>query len=178
MSELAIVAAAFLAAALALLWLAAWLRRRAGVPVGRLVYSDTGRWEDVPEPLYAPSANLAGRPDYLVRRRKRIIPVEVKSTAAPGKPYRSHVLQLAAYCLLVEEAYGERPPYGLLHYAPADGQERTFAVHYTRALERELLDTLEWMREDWQHRRADRDHDDPARCRSCSYAEYCEQRLA
>jgi CRISPR-associated exonuclease Cas4 len=177
MNELAIVAAALLAAALALLWLAAWLRGRAGMPVGRLVYSDTGQWEDVPEPLYAPSSNLAGRPDYLVRRWKRVIPVEVKSTGAPGEPYRSHVLQLAAYCLLVEEVYGERPPYGLLHYAPADGQERTFAVRYTRALERELLDTLEWMREDWQHRRADRDHDDPARCRSCSYAEYCDQRL-
>jgi CRISPR-associated exonuclease Cas4 len=171
------VAAALLVAALALLGLAAWLRRRAGMPVGRLVYSDTGQWEEVPEPLYAPSVNLAGRPDYLVRRWRHLIPVEVKSTAVPGEPYRSHVLQLAAYCLLVEEAYEQRPPYGLLHYAPADGQERTFAVRYTRALERELLDTMEWMREDWRHRRADRDHDDPARCRSCSYAEHCEQRL-
>jgi CRISPR-associated exonuclease Cas4 len=176
-SELAVVAAALLVAALALLGLAAWLRRRAGMPVGRLVYSDTGQWEEVPEPLYAPSVNLAGRPDYLVRRWRHLIPVEVKSTAVPGEPYRSHVLQLAAYCLLVEEAYEQRPPYGLLHYAPADGQERTFAVRYTRALERELLDTMEWMREDWRHRRADRDHDDPARCRSCSYAEHCEQRL-
>jgi CRISPR-associated exonuclease Cas4 len=171
------VAAALLVAALALLGLAAWLRRRAGMPVGRLVYSDTGQWEEVPEPLYAPSVNLAGRPDYLVRRWRHLIPVEVKSTAVPGEPYRSHVLQLAAYCLLVEEAYEQRPPYGLLHYAPPDGQERTFAVRYTRALERELLDTMEWMREDWRHRRADRDHDDPARCRSCSYAEHCEQRL-
>jgi CRISPR-associated exonuclease Cas4 len=171
------VAAALLVAALALLGLAAWLRRRAGMPVGRLVYSDTGQWEEVPEPLYAPSVNLAGRPDYLVRRWRHLIPVEVKSTAVPGEPYRSHVLQLAAYCLLVEEAYEQRPSYGLLHYAPPDGQERTFAVRYTRALERELLDTMEWMREDWRHRRADRDHDDPARCRSCSYAEHCEQRL-
>jgi CRISPR-associated exonuclease Cas4 len=178
MSELATVAALLLLAALALLWLATWLRRRAGMPVGRLVYSDTKQWEDVPEPLYAPSANLTGRPDYLVRRWKHIIPVEVKSTAVPGEPYRSHVLQLAAYCLLVEETYGQRPPYGLLHYAPPDGQERTFAVRYTRALEGELLDTLDCMREDWHDRQADRDHDDPGRCRSCSYAEYCDQRLA
>jgi CRISPR-associated exonuclease Cas4 len=178
MREAAIAAAGLLAAALILLWLSGSLRRRAGMPAGRLVYSDTRQWQPLAEPLYAPSANLTGRPDYLVRRWNHTIPVEVKSTAPPAEPYRSHVLQLAAYCLLVEEAYGRRPPYGLLHYAGGNGPERTFAVRYTRALEEELLGTIEWMREDWQGKRADRDHDDPARCRSCSYAEYCDQRLA
>jgi CRISPR-associated exonuclease Cas4 len=178
MREAAIAAAALLAAALALLWLSGSLRRRAGMPAGRLVYSDTRKWQSVPEPLYAASANLTGRPDYLVQRWSHIIPVEVKSTAPPDEPYRSHILQLAAYCLLVDEAYGRRPPYGLLHYAGAGGPEQTFAIRYTRALEDELLSTMEWMREDWQEKRADRDHDDPARCGSCSYAEYCDQRLA
>ena len=55
------------------------------------------------EPLYASGANLAGKPDYLVRRWRYVLPVEVKSGPAPAEPYRSHVLQLAAYCLLVEE---------------------------------------------------------------------------
>ena len=177
MRGLGIGAALLLAAALALLWLSGALRRRAGMPVGRIVYSDTRQWQSGAEPLYAPSANLTGRPDYLVRRWNRFIPVEVKSTAPPAEPYRSHVLQLAAYCLLVEEVYGRRPPYGLLHYAGGSGPEQTFAIRYTRALEEELLGTMGWMREDWQQKRADRDHDDPARCRSCSYAEYCDQRL-
>jgi CRISPR-associated exonuclease Cas4 len=177
MGQLGIAALALLAVALILLWVSGALRRRAGMPAGRLVYSDTRRWQAVAEPLYASSANLTGRPDYLVRRWNRTIPVEVKSTAPPAEPYRSHVLQLAAYCLLVEETYGQRPPYGLLHYTGGDGAEQTFAVRYTRALGEELLGTMEWMREDWQEKRAERDHDDPARCRSCSYAEYCDQRL-
>jgi CRISPR-associated exonuclease Cas4 len=82
------------------------------------------------------------------------------------------VLQLAAYCLLVEEAYGVRSPYGLVHYG-----DRTFAVRYTRELEGELLDTLDWMREDLGEGHAERSHDDPARCQACSYALYCDERL-
>jgi CRISPR-associated exonuclease Cas4 len=166
------------AGALALLWLAARLRRRAGLPAGRVVYSDTGTWRACVEPLYAPSINLSGKPDYLVQRWHRVIPVEVKSGNAPAEPYRSHVIQLAAYCLLVEETTGQRPPYGLVHY---DGERpastRTFAVRYTQELEDALLDTIEWMRQDLRDGHADRSHDDPARCRGCSYALDCDQRL-
>jgi CRISPR-associated exonuclease Cas4 len=104
--------------------------------------------------------------------------VEVKSGNAPAEPYRSHVMQLAAYCLLVEAEYGRRPPYGLVHY---DGDHpvstRTFAVRYTRELEDALLDTIEWMRQDLRDGGADRSHDDPARCRACSYAHACNQRM-
>ena len=156
-----------------LLWASRHLRRRAGLPAGRLVYSDTGTWQECPEPLYASSVNLTGKPDYLVKRWRYVIPVEVKSGQAPAEPYRSHVLQLAAYCLLTEATEGRRPPYGLIHYA-----DRTFAVDYTPELEGELLDTLEWMREDLGEGYADRNHNDAARCRACSYAEHCDQQLA
>ena len=45
-------------------------------------------------------------------------------------------MQLAAYCLLVEETIGAAPPYGLLRYA-----ERTFRLDYTQqALSENLLD--------------------------------------
>jgi CRISPR-associated exonuclease Cas4 len=162
-----------LLASLLLVWGSRRLRLCTGLPVGRVVYSDMRTWRECPDALYAPSANLAGKPDYLVQRWNYVLPVEVKSTAAPSEPYPSHVLQLAAYCLLVEEHYGRRPPHGLIHYA-----DRTFAVHYTPELEQELLNTIEWMREDIRDGRADRSHDDPARCHACSYAAYCDQQLA
>ena len=178
MAKLLPVALAVALGALALLSLASRLRRRSGLPMGRVVYSDTGRWRACVDPLYAPSANLSGKPDYLVQRWNHVIPVEVKSGNAPAEPYRSHVMQLAAYCLLVEAAYGRRPPYGLVHY---DGERpastRTFAVRYTRELEDALLDTLEWMRQDLRDGQADRSHDDPARCRACGYAHDCDQRM-
>ena len=123
-------AVALSAVGLALFWVSGRLRRRAGIPAGRIIYSDTRAWRECPKPLYAASVNLTGKPDYLVQRMNYVLPVEVKSGAAPPEPYRSHVLQLAAYCLLVENEYGRRPPYGLIHYA-----DRTFAVNYTPELE-------------------------------------------
>ena len=172
LKALLIGAGALLALGLLLLWASRSLRERAGIPTGRVVYSDTRRWRKCPEPLYAASANLTGKPDYLVQRLSHVIPVEVKSGRTPDEPYRSHVLQLAAYCLLVEETYGRRPPYGLIHYP-----DRTFSVRYTPGLENELLDTIAWMREDIRDGQANRNHDDPARCRTCSYAGDCDQRL-
>jgi CRISPR-associated exonuclease Cas4 len=165
-------AVALLLLALALLWVSRRLRRDAGIPAGRVVYSDTRAWRECPEPLHAPALNLTGKPDYLVKKWQHLIPVEVKSRPAPAEPYRSHVLQLAAYCRLVEEVYERRPPYGLIHYA-----DRTFAVSYTPELEDELVDTVEWMRQDLRDGQADRNHNDPSRCRACSYAGHCDQRL-
>lgn len=163
---------ALLLAGVLLVWGSRRLRSRAGLPAGRVVYSDMRTWRECPEPLYAPSANLAGKPDYLVQRWNYVLPVEVKSSPAPAEPYPSHVMQLAAYCLLVQEEFGQRPPHGLIHYA-----DRTFAVSYTPELEQELLDTIECMREDMRDGYADRNHDDPARCHACSYAAYCDQQL-
>jgi CRISPR-associated exonuclease Cas4 len=173
------IALAVAAAALGLLWISARLRRRAGLPAGRVVYSDTGTWHACADPLYASTPNLSGKPDYLVRRWNHVIPVEVKTGNAPAEPYRSHVLQLAAYCKLVEAEYERRPPYGLIHYdGDRPASTRTFAVRYTRELEGALLQTIDWMREDMREGEADRSHDDPARCRGCSYAHECDQRLA
>ena len=83
--------------------------------------------------MFSRSFHLSGRPDYLVQQGRDLIPVEVKSGRAPRDgPYSSHILQLAAYCLLVEEAYDRRPPYGLLLYA--DAADQTYEIDYTSAL--------------------------------------------
>lgn len=157
---------------LLLLWGSGQLRRRTGLPVGRVIYTDTRAWQECPKPLYAASVNLAGKPDYLIKRWYYVIPVEVKTCRAPREPYRSHVLQLAAYCLLVEEAYDRRPPYGLIHYP-----DRTFSIRYTKSLEDELIDTIEWMRQDCVSKDVARSHNDTLRCQYCGFAEYCDQRL-
>lgn len=154
-------------------WAATRLRKQSGLPAGRVIYSDMRTWSECPEPLYAPSLNLTGKPDYLIRKWNQVLPVEVKSSPAPVEPYRSHVLQLAAYCYLVHENTERRPRYGVLHYA-----DRTFAIRYTRDLERELVDTIAWMREDLADGLAERSHNDLGRCLSCSYAPYCDQKLA
>lgn len=149
------------------------LRRKAGLPAGRVVYSDTGAWQRCERPLFSQRYRLSGRPDYLVEVKGATIPVEVKSTRRPPTPYRSHLMQLAAYCLLVEDTHGQSPPYGLLHYS--DG---TVRVDYTSQLRSELLATLDEMRRSRSRRDVSRSHDEPARCRRCSYRSSCDQRLA
>lgn len=167
----------FLALALGALGAWLWVRARAvrqetGLPAGRVTYVDTGAWNRCERPLFSRRHRLTGRPDYLVRHRQGVIPVEVKSGAAPQHPYAAHILQLAAYCLLVEEQEGRSPPFGILKYS-----DRAFEIDYTSALRAELLHTLEAIRQDLRAREVDRSHEEPGRCWGCGYRDRCEQRL-
>jgi CRISPR-associated exonuclease Cas4 len=66
---------------------------------------------------------LVGRPDEIRQLPDGSwIPVEWKSRSTPRSgPWRSHQIQVAAYCLLVEETTGRAPPYGIVRYG--DGGE-------------------------------------------------------
>ncbi|GAB4399101.1 MAG: CRISPR-associated protein Cas4 [Anaerolineales bacterium] len=155
-----------------LLWQANRAQKAAGLPGGRVIYSDTRAWGEVAKPLYDASLGLTGKPDYLVESKGQVIPVEVKSGKTPPAPYDSHIYQVAAYCLLVEKTMGRRPPYGIIHYP-----ERDFAVDYTHDLENALLDTLAEMRRDERKSEIPRSHESPARCARCGFAEICEEKL-
>jgi len=157
-----------------LVWLLARLvRRGTGLPPGVVVYSDTGGWSRLERPLFSASLQLTGKPDYLVRQRDAVIPVEIKTgQAPPGGPHPGHMVQLAAYCALVAEAYGRRPAYGLIQYA-----DRTLAVDYTRDLEAELLSLLDDMRADASAADVARSHDSAARCRACGLRGVCDEAL-
>jgi CRISPR-associated exonuclease Cas4 len=148
-------------------------RRETGMPVGRIVYVDAGGWKRTERPLFSAQHRLAGRPDYLVDTRQGLIPVEVKSGRAPFKPYDGHVLQLGAYCLLVEEQEGCKPPHGIIKY-----DDLAFEIDFSPALRVELLRSLEQMRRDLRSTDVERSHEEPARCRRCGYRNRCEQRLA
>jgi CRISPR-associated exonuclease Cas4 len=159
--------------ALILFWQSSRRRREAGLPGGRVIYTDTGGWGKVERPLYNRALNLTGKPDYLVRQGKTVIPVEVKSGRAPQSPYDSHIFQVASYCLLVEKTYGKRPPYGIIHYA-----DRDFAIDYTPALEFALMDLLAEMERDGYRKDIDRSHEQAGRCGGCGFREICDQSLA
>jgi CRISPR-associated exonuclease Cas4 len=155
-----------------LFWQARRRREASGLPAGRIIYADTRRWNPVEEPLFHRGLSLTGRPDYLVQQGNQIIPVEVKSARINGDPYDSHIFQLAAYCLLVENAYGKRPSYGILHYP-----NRTYAVDFTSGLEKALLDLLEEIRSQDQRQEVSRSHQSPARCSRCGFRSICDQVL-
>lgn len=169
-----------LLAALVLGGLGLWLliqakaaRRDAGLPAGRLTYVDTGAWDRCERPLFSQRYRLTGRPDYLVRNPHGLIPVEIKSGPGPEQPYPAHILQLAAYCLLVEEQEGRAPPYGILKY-----RDRGFELDYTPVLRARLLQQLDAMRQGLHANEVDRSHQEPARCQGCGYRDRCNQCLA
>jgi CRISPR-associated exonuclease Cas4 len=148
-------------------------RQQSGVPKGKVLYADDGIWHPQSAPLASPALQLVGKPDYLVEQRSgMIIPVEVKSRAAPFEPHVSHVMQVAAYCLLVSEQYGIRPNYGIIQY-----RDRAFSIAYTPQLEEQLLDVLTDMREGMISMNVNRDHAQPQRCAACGMREACDQRI-
>jgi CRISPR-associated exonuclease Cas4 len=160
--------------AIILLWRGRQLRALSGLPAGAILADDMGVWRRPTETLVARDLKLAGKPDYVVAQHDgALIPVEVKSRPAPAQPFESHVLQLAAYCLLVERHYQVRPPHGIIQY-----EDRAFSIPFSNALEEDLLDLLADMREDLYASEADRPHEDPWRCRSCGFESVCDQSLA
>jgi CRISPR-associated exonuclease Cas4 len=167
---LLLLGAALVVAGGVFLWIAARARRRAPLLPGRIVYADTGDWRPPDKPLTSQRYCLTGKPDYLVETASGVIPVEIKSGRTPTQPYDSHCLQLAAYCLLVEETTGWRPPYGLICYPAA-----TFRLEYTPAVRDRLIGTLAAMQADLNASAAPYGTTDPRRCAHCGYREACEE---
>lgn len=167
----------FILIACLLLWLAVRQRKSSGLPGGRIIYADTSRWSAVDKPLYAKAIGLTGKPDYLVKQGRHIIPIEVKTSSSGQIPYDSHIYQLAAYCLLVMHCYGQRPPYGILHYAEGKQPDRTFAIDFTPTLEASVLEMISEIQAISLRKGVDRSHEIPARCNRCGFRRLCDQHL-
>jgi CRISPR-associated exonuclease Cas4 len=110
---------------------------------------------------------LVGRPDQLVGTGGQIIPVEQKPRA--WRVHDSHVMQLAAECLLVWETYGVRPPFGLLVLANG----RRHRVEFTPELEERLLQTLARMNRLLETNREPGRRWMGARCEACGFFSRC-----
>ncbi|MEW6715960.1 MAG: Dna2/Cas4 domain-containing protein [Chloroflexota bacterium] len=167
-----LISIALILLAIALFILAACRQRAIGLPKGRVIYSDTRGWSSVEKPLYDAELMLTGRPDYLVKEKEVVIPVEVKSTPIRDTPYDGHIYQLAAYCLLVHRVMGNRPPYSLLHYP-----NKTFAIDYTNELEISLLKILAEIRQAEKRDTLSRSHNSSTRCNGCSFRSVCDQKI-
>ncbi len=111
---------------------AVYRQRKFGFMSGERIYQDSDSHPGFN--LYAKSINLVGRPDFLVVKKGKIIPVEVKTGRTPAYPYPNHVMQLMAYCLLVEEYYGISPPGGYIKYP-----DREFHIAYTANAREEVI---------------------------------------
>jgi CRISPR-associated exonuclease Cas4 len=164
-----IVAPALVGVGLLVACAAAWqlVRARRERRVGRLVAADDGA--GAPPVFASPRYRLRGRPDAVRRTRAGVlVPVEVKHREAPrAGPFASHRVQLEAYALLLEEATGRAPPFGVLRY-----RDRDVRLPWDDRARAELLAL---------RAEVDRPYDgratpSPARCGGCRWAPVCDRR--
>ncbi len=142
-------------------------RRREGA-LGTLVAVDAG----APMTFRSERYRLTGRPD-LVRRLPdgRLVPVELKSrNSPPAGPTPSHRIQVAAYCLLIEDATGRAPPFGAIRYG--DGHE--FRIDWTPAARANLLALRAEMDRPYDGRATP----SRAKCARCGWRAGCDARPA
>ncbi len=142
-------------------------QRVLGLPEGELVYEDADGQGDA---LSSSAYPLIGKPDYVVRLRDgRPVPVELKLNVRDATaPYNNHQVQVAAYCLILEDYFERAPTHGILRYA-----DREFIVEYTPAMRRKVIRLLGQM--------AQCSADEPpplakqrvAKCRACVFQPIC-----
>lgn len=163
----------FIAAAFAWL-LGRGLFARTGLPTRSILYADVGSTFPQRAPLISRRYRLTGKPDYLVRVDDGVAPVELKSSRSPssGQPYDSHLFQLAAYCLLVEDVCRVSVPYGVVRY-----EDRSIRVDYTPSLRASLLALLDEMRTAKRDEECHIDHNQPGKCQSCGFRSGCGENL-
>jgi CRISPR-associated exonuclease Cas4 len=163
-------ASVFLYRSLGALGIAAATRARYDVR-GDLVYVDSTA--EKPKLFVSKRLGLSGRPDAVVMDGDHHIPVELKTGRVPRGPLFSHILQVVAYCVLLEEEYGRAPPYGIIRYG-----DTAFEIEYNEDQKQLLLQKLGEMRGAIVKGEAHRNHNRPGKCIHCSRRSGCPERLA
>ena len=166
-----------LGASASILVLAFFLRRHARKRLaaqglaGEVIYSDYGAVDEV---LVSHRHGLTGKPDYIRKEGEELIPVERKSrTISAASAHEGEILQLAAYCLLVEERFGKRVQRGQLLY-----QNRSVEIPFDDQLRGRLHDAVAELKSAEVMSDVARSHNSPARCRGCGFRQACRDSLA
>src|SRR5579863_2856675 len=111
-------------------------QRALGLPEGKLVYEDA---DGLGEALTSRDYPLAGKPDYVVQLPDgRPVPVELKLNVHDASaPFSNHVVQVAAYCLLLEDYFEQPPTHGIVRYADCE-----YTFEYTPARRKKVISLL------------------------------------
>jgi CRISPR-associated exonuclease Cas4 len=142
-------------------------KRALGLPEGELVYEDAdGRGE----PLSSSEYPLVGKPDYIVQLPDgRPVPIELKLNVHDvTAPYSNHQVQIAAYCLILEDYFPQAPTHGILRYA-----DREFTVEYTPALRKKVIRLLGQMALCSEQEQPPLARQRAAKCRVCAFQPTC-----
>ena len=141
------------------------LKEKYHIKEGEIHYTDL----DKPaKAIFSKKIRLVGKPDYIVEIGGIYIPVEVKK-GSPDTPFQSHIMQLMAYCYLVEEKYKTKVPYGVLDY---EGYQTK--IPYTKLEKEKLLAVINVMRTQKEFKR---NHNQKNKCDICGFGYFCEEKI-
>lgn len=141
--------------------------RALGLPEGELVYEDA---DGLGEPLSSRAFPLVGKPDYVVKLADgRPVPIELKLNVHDvTAPHSNHRIQLAAYCLILEDYFEQAPTHGILRYA-----DREFTVEYTPALKKKVIRLLTEMARCSEQQPPPLARQRASKCRVCTFQAIC-----
>jgi len=145
------------------------LKKNYKIQQGKITYSDLNK---PAKALFSKKYKIAGKPDYIVKQNRNYLPVELK-TGKNVEPQKNHVLQLAAYCQLLEENYGGFVPYGILVY----NNSYQYKIPFDPRLRFELENTITKMRQYMISGKITPNHNDSHRCIACSMRKYCNKKI-
>ena len=115
---------------------------------------------------------IRGRPDYIIFRDGEHIPVEEKTGRTPQGPYFSHIMQMAAYIILVQQNMGKSTK-GLIKYEYVDheivldGKTKKTFIEIRNRLDDAIRSGI-----------VHRNHNRAGKCKGCSRREDCPENLA
>jgi CRISPR-associated exonuclease Cas4 len=138
-----------------------------GLPLGELVYEDAdGQGETLSSSAYP----LIGKPDYVVQLPDgRPVPIELKlNVQNASQPFSNHEVQIAAYCLILEDYFEQAPTHGILRYADCE-----FTVDYTPALRKKVIHLLTEMERCTEQQPPPLARQRVAKCRACAFQAIC-----
>src|SRR5438874_7737908 len=141
--------------------------RALGLPEGELVYEDA---DGLGEPLCSTGYPLVGKPDYVVKLADgRPVPIELKLNVHDvTAPHSNHMIQLAVYCLILEDYFVEAPTHGILRYA-----DREFTIEYTPALKKKVIRLMTAMARCSEQQPPPLAKQRVAKCRVCTFQAIC-----
>ena len=142
-------------------------RRALGLPEGELVYEDA---DGEGESLSSVSYPLVGKPDYIVQLPNgRPVPIELKLNVHDATvPHNNHAVQVAAYCLILEDYFERTPTHGILRYADSE-----FTIDYTPALRKKVIRLLTEMARCNERQPPPLKTQRAAKCRACAFQPIC-----
>jgi len=140
------------------------------IPSGKIIYDDL---HGSSYSLYSNKYPLVGKPDLIIKKGWRRIPIEVK-TGNHHFPKIHHMMQLIAYCQLTKEHFNKSTPFGYLIYPDT---KKRFKIAFSRAEKNQLRENIHLMRNTMDTGIVYRNHDNKKKCDSCKMKNICKKKI-